>query len=87
MPAAVISTSESASVTLVNTVSRPTCAGVTPAAPYTRQRTAPPVSAPKPVALPSAEPTVAPTHSSERGTVGLDVAQPDGVAPDQRDKD
>ncbi len=33
MPAAVIRTSESASVTLVNTVSRPTCAGVTSAAP------------------------------------------------------
>ena len=69
MPIAVINASASASVTLVNTVRRPTCAGVTPATPYTRQRTAPPVSAPKPVALPSAEATVAPTHSTERGTL------------------
>ena len=55
-------------ITLVNTVIRPTCAGVTPLAPYTRARTAPPVSAPKPVALPSAEPAVAPTHNAACGT-------------------
>ncbi|EDT37773.1 hypothetical protein BamMEX5DRAFT_6454 [Burkholderia ambifaria MEX-5] len=68
MPTAVISTSASASVPLVNTVIRPICAGVTPDTPYTRARTAPPVSAPKPVALPSAEPAIAPIHSAARGT-------------------
>ncbi|MGF6509535.1 hypothetical protein OKW26_005362 [Paraburkholderia sp. 32] len=69
MPSAVIKTRASASDTLVNTVMRPICAGVMFATPYTRARTAPPVSAPKPVALPSAEPAVAPTHSAARGTL------------------
>ncbi|EDT06490.1 hypothetical protein BgramDRAFT_6737 [Paraburkholderia graminis C4D1M] len=69
MPNAVIRTSASASETLVKTVMRPICAGVMLEAPYTRARTAPPVNAPKPVALPSAEPAVAPIHSAGRGTL------------------
>lgn len=69
MPIAVIHTIASASVPLVNTVIRPICAGVTPDTPYTRARTAPPVSAPKPVALPSADPAIAPIHSATRGTL------------------
>ena len=74
-------TKPSPKVVLVRPVKRAICAVPTPAAPNTRKRTAPPVSAPKPMTFPRAEPAVAPIHSNSRGTLTPRARRPAASRP------